>query len=101
MNAINEDFDIDHRNQDSLDDRKQNLRPCNDSTNSMNSKLYSTNKSGHRGVIFIERENKWMAYIMKNRKFKNLGYYFNFDDAVKVREAAEIEYFGEYKPNAS
>jgi len=87
---------VDHRDRDSLNNRKLNLRPCNDSTNSMNSKLYRTNKSGHKGVRWDKYLNKWTAYIMKNQKFKHLGYYNSYEEAVVVREEAEKKYFGEY-----
>ena len=95
MNATDDVF-IDHRDRDSLDNRKFNLRVCNDSTNSMNSKLYRTNKSGHKGVCWDNHNNKWIAYIMKNQKYKHLGYYDNIEDAIKIREEAEKKYFGEY-----
>lgn len=93
MNA-SPDVYIDHRNRDSLDNRKFNLRPCDDSTNSMNSKLYRTNTSGHKGVC--RSVGKWMAYIKVRQKHKTLGYFDDFEDAVKCREAAEKKYFGEY-----
>ena len=95
-NTTDRNVYIDHQNRDSLDNRKSNLRTCNDSTNSMNSKLYRTNKSGHKGVRWDKYLNKWTAYIMKNQKFKHLGYFNNYEDAVKVREEAEKKYFGEY-----
>ena len=95
VNATSEE-DVDHRNRDSLDDRKSNLRKCDDSTNSMNSKLYRTNTSGHKGVCWSTKDNKWMAYIMVKQKHKTLGYFNNFDDAVICREKAEKEYFGEF-----
>lgn len=67
----------------------------------MNSKLYSTNTSGHRGVTWSKKDNKWNAYLMINQKFKNLGYFSNIDDAVKRRKEAEIEYFGEFRADVS
>jgi len=95
MDATSEYF-VDHHNRDSLDNRKFNLRACDDSTNSMNSKLYRTNTSGHKGVCWSTKDNKWMAYIMIKQKHKTLGYFNNFDDAVICREKAEKEYFGEF-----
>lgn len=94
MNMVSDD--IDHQNRNGLDNRKENLRPCNDSTNKMNSKVYSTNKSGHKGVFWSNKHSKWVAFIMVNWKHKTLGYFKDFDDAVRCREEAEYKYFGEY-----
>jgi len=96
MNIDDGNIFVDHKDRDSLNNRKYNLRPCNDSTNSMNSKLYRTNKSGHKGVCWDSRSNKWIAYIMKNQKYKHLGYFDSIEDAVQIREKAEKKYFGEY-----
>ena len=90
------DIYIDHINRDSLDNRKSNLRPCDDSTNSMNSKLYSNNKSGHKGVRWDTVQNKWMAYMKIKQHHKTFGYFKTFEEAVKVREEMEKKYFGEY-----
>ena len=45
------------------------------------SENYSTNK-------------KWDVKIGKDGKYLYLGRYATFEEAVEVREAAEIEYFG-------
>lgn len=88
---------VDHINRNTLDNRKENLRVCTIKENTRNTtKIRDNNKSGHKGVIWIEKHNKWNAYIMVNYKFKNLGYFLDFDDAVKVREDAELKYFGDY-----
>jgi len=94
MNIDDGNIFVDHKDRDSLNNRKLNLRPCNDSTNSMNSKLYRTNKSGHKGICWSN--NRWMAYIMVRQHHKTLGYFKDFDAAVKCREEAEKKYFGEY-----
>lgn len=88
---------VDHVNRNTLDNRKDNLRLCDNKNNTRNTEpIRSNNSSGHKGVIWVEKHSKWMAYIMVNYKFKNLGYYVNFNDAIKVREEAEINYFGEF-----
>jgi hypothetical protein len=38
---------------------------------------------------------------MVDRKEKSLGYFNEFDDAVKARTAAERKYFGQYSMTAS
>ena len=53
--------------------------------------------SGKTGVCFNKRANKWRAFISINKKNIHLGYYDTFEEAVRVREEAEIKYFGEYR----
>ena len=78
------------------DNRKSNLRIATSSQNSMNRKLQSNNSSGERGVYLNKNTNKWYVQITLNNKTINLGSYENFNDAVKIRQEAEKEYFGEY-----
>ncbi|TCI99960.1 HNH endonuclease, partial [Cytobacillus praedii] len=88
---------IDHIDGNTLNNRKSNLRACEHRENLRNTKMYSTNKSGHRGVTLHKKSGKWWAYIMVNYKHKSLGYYYDIEDAIKARKAAEEKYFGEFK----
>jgi hypothetical protein len=47
------------------------------------------NTSGVKGISWDKPANKWYARIKTNGKLKHLGYYKNFDDAVKARYKAE------------
>lgn len=55
---------VDHISRDTLDNRRENLRFCTAAQNGFNSKLYSTNKSGRRGVFSVE--DRWIASIRYN-----------------------------------
>jgi len=83
-----------------LDNRKQNLQICTVKENSRKSQFRLTNKSGHSGVFWYHYNgiNKWVASIVVDYKTINLGYYDDIEDAIRVREKAEIKYFGEFKP---
>lgn len=87
---------IDHKSGNRLDNRKSNLRECTASQNTMNAELRSDNNSGVVGVNYYKRDNKWMARISSNGKNIFLGYFTNFEDAVKARKSAEEKYFGEF-----
>ena len=63
--------------------------------NSKNLKLSKSNNSGHKGV-YQTKDNKWHARISYNKKTYNLGTFTNYEDAIRVREKAEKEYFGEF-----
>ena len=88
---------VDHINHDRLDNRKCNLRICTSSQNSMNRRKLDRNTSGHVGVCYKPKINKWQADITVNRKPIHLGYYKNIEEAIEVRKEAEIKYFGEYR----
>lgn len=88
--------DIDHINGIRHDNRKQNLRPCKHFQNIINSKTYSNNTSGRKGVYWDKTRNKWMAIITVNKQTINLGRFDNFKDAVLARENAEKIYHKEF-----
>lgn len=88
----------DHINRNKLDDRLQNLRPSDRSTNAMNSKIPTNNTSGVKGVTWNKRTNKWRAYIKYHQEQINLGYYIDKENAIEAREKAELKYFGEFSP---
>ena len=71
-----------------------NCRWVTFSTQSFNTRKNSNNSSGRTGVSWKKAKYKWEAYISKNSKGIKLGTFENFEDAVKAREKAELEYFG-------
>lgn len=87
---------VDHINSNTSDNRKNNLRAATKSQNGMNRHLQSNNTSGVTGVYWHKQINKWVAYIMINRRYIYLGSFSSFEDAVKTRKEAEEKYFGEY-----
>jgi len=46
--------------------------------------------------MFSERDRLWHSYIALNGKRINLGWFKNFDDAVKKRMEAEEKCYKEY-----
>lgn len=88
---------VDHINRNKSDNRRSNLRVVTSIQNSYNRKLNKNNKSGHKGVYWIEKRKKWEANIRYDKKLHFLGYYANINDAVKARIQAEKEHFGEYR----
>lgn len=87
---------IDHINRDGLDNRRVNLRLCNQSQNTMNSPKRTTNKSGFKGVSWDKRSKKWVVTLTKNYKHLWGGL---FDDKLKAakryNEFAKF-HFGEF-----
>lgn len=73
---------------------KENCRWVDKSTQAFNKRPHKKNKSGRTGVFLHEASGKWDVKIGKDGKYLYLGRYTTFEEAVEVREAAEIEYFG-------
>ncbi len=88
--------DVDHKNRDSLDDRIDNLRPATRSQNNANSRIYSNNTSGFKGVKWSKKYEKWEAGIKVNRKSIYLGMFDNLREACEARAKASKELHGEY-----
>ena len=87
---------IDHKNRDKLDCRKENLREALHANNAHNVELRSTNTSGYKGVCWNNNANKWQAQIRVNRKRLYLGLYKNIEDAVRSYNKAAEKYHGEF-----
>jgi len=81
-------FEIDHRNTNKLDNRKQNLRYATRSQNSMNKES--------KGYFFDENRNKWKPTICVNFKDIYLGYFNTEQQAQFARKKAEQKYFGKF-----
>ena len=92
----NDDRIIDHKNHQRHDNRKSNLRVCNQFNNAKNIPLSSNNTSGCTGVSFNKASQNYEAYITVNRKVIKLGRYNVLEDAIRVRKEAEEKYFGEW-----
>lgn len=89
---------VDHINGNTLDNRKSNLRICNNADNLKNRvKLPKNNTSGILGVGFRKDRNKWYTEIQYNKQKVRLGSYTNKEGAIKARLDAELKYFGKYK----
>lgn len=90
---------VDHRDHNTLNNRKNNLRVCTISQNNRNRNIIKTNTSGVTGVR--RGNDKWRACIVFNKKNISLGTFENFEDAVKARKEAEEKYFGEFSHDNS
>ena len=88
---------VDHISGDRSDNRLANLRSVGKAENSRNTRLGRNNTSGHNGVHWVMREQKWRACIYVDGRKLSLGDFAEKQDAVAARRAADIEYG--YHPN--
>lgn len=95
MNAINPKEIIDHKNGNTLDNQKQNLRTCTPSDNLAN-RFQRGGKSKYLGVCWKSREEKWIVTINKNKKQIYIGSFEDEIDAAKAYDNKAQEIHGEF-----
>ena len=87
---------VDHKNGNSFDNRRSNLRICTNSQNLMNRGAPKNNTSGFKGVSFDKKSKKWGAKIAKNYKQIALGFYEDKKDAAKAYNKAAKKLHGSF-----
>ena len=96
-----EGYVVDHKNGDTLDNRKSNLRVCSQKENVRNkTKLSNCNTSGINGVSKDNRKGRktnWIAEIKTNYTKINIAAYVDLEDAVYARYIAEHLLFKEFR----
>lgn len=90
---FDEDF-VDHKDRNTFNNRKNNLRKANAKTNSYNRSKSKNNSSGFTGVKFNKHTQKWEAYITFNHKHIFLLSTTDKEQAIKIRLQAEYDLFG-------
>lgn len=90
---------VDHKNHNTLDNRKENLRITNVPDNSKNRETRNrNNKSGYRNVCWMKSENAWVVQLSINGVNTRLAKF----PKDKLKEAGEFaerkrkEIYGEY-----
>ena len=82
--APNGSLEVDHINQDGLDNRKENLRVISQKHNHQNRSAYKGSTSKHRGVSWHKAAGKWIAQARLDKKTYYLGLYVDEEEAASV-----------------
>ena len=87
---------VDHKDGNSFDNRRANLRLATRSQNSCNKRKRANTSSRFIGVYWDKAKRKWVARIKYQGKSRMLGNFVNEIDAAKAYDAAANKYFGEF-----
>ena len=88
---------VDHKNGDSLDNRRSNLRLATRSQNMMNRrKTIVKTSSKYLGVCRLKKKKRWLAQLRCNKKVLLSRSFRNEIDAAHAYDMAAKKYFGEF-----
>ena len=94
MNAKRGQY-VDHRNHDTLDNRRVNLRLCTHGQNQANRHKFAGCASRFKGVTRAKRKGYWQAKIYAGG-MSRLGIFADERDAAGAYNVAAIDRFGEF-----
>lgn len=86
----------DHKNHDGLDNRRLNLRPCDNSANQGNGRKRSGGSSRYKGVSWAVKDARWIAQIQFHGVNRRLGSFLVEEDAARAYDEAALEQWGEF-----
>lgn len=95
MAATSEEY-VDHKNHNTLDNQKNNLRKCTASENCRNARMSKNNTSGFKGVSWHKNKKKWVSSIKVDGKSIHLGVFDSPIKAARTYDEAALQYFGEF-----
>jgi len=87
---------VDHADHDTTNNRIENLRAADKSSNGCNSKIPSRNTSGVKGVTWSKCAQKWQARIIYQKQDIYLGLFDKLEDAAIVVNTKRHELHGEF-----
>ncbi len=86
---------VDHINGDKLDNRRENLRVTDVSTNTRNCKLTKRNSSGYKGVSLASDGRRYEARVMSNYRIVWRSTFDSPKEAAEAYLAKRSELFGD------
>lgn len=86
---------VDHKNRNTLDNRRFNLRKA---THTQNLANHGGKRgiSGYWGVVWHTEAKRWRAQYFIKSKRVHLGYFSSAEEAAHVRDHAVLAHYGEF-----
>lgn len=94
--GISSEYDIDHKDHNTLNNQRRNLRLCNDSQNGGNRRKHIPKSSIYKGVSWYQPYHKWVSRVTHNHHTYLLGYFDDETQAVLAYDTAAQQLFGEF-----
>ncbi len=91
-----DNMDTDHKDNDGLNNRLNNIRICTPSQNQHNHRPQIGKSSRYKGVGWHKSDKCWQSRIKINGKTKYIGNYTDEIEAAKAYDKKAIELFGEF-----
>ena len=88
--------EVDHKNHNTLDCRRENLRRCTKSQNMANMRTPRSNTTGFKGVTLDKRVGRYTARIKVNQHHMHIGNFATAKEAARAYDEKALEYFGEF-----
>lgn len=96
MGVTDRKLQVDHIFHLTFDNRKSQLRVCNQQQNSCNTRPQKDRSSKYKGVCKPKSKNKWRAEIYCKGERTYLGYFVKEEEAARVYDEKAKELFGAF-----
>lgn len=103
INNTQQGYDTDHKDGNTFNNQRNNLRKSTKSENQMNRGKQKNNTSGFKGVTFMgvnnngyKLKNPWVARIKAGTKYISLGLFKTPEEAARAYNEAAKKYHGEF-----
>lgn len=89
-------FDVDHRDGNTLNNQRSNLRVCEHQNNTRNQAKKRHGSSQYKGVHWCKRDKAWIARVAVNGKRVSLGYFKDEHAAPHAYDTGARLHYGEF-----
>lgn len=96
VTGLQPDFEIDHRDGDTFNNRFSNFRPADRFKQNQNRAIVAGTASGLKGVSWHRHTKKWAARVAANGTRIHLGYFSCKHEAFAACEKARSEMHGDF-----